>query len=115
MTTAHSFALGPLIVLALLLAVSLIGLILFIRCWRGKRIDDHPLCRRCRYDLIGTPEPRKTCPECGTDLTDSHALVIGSRKRITHFDIWQPRERSYTLAGAGTQKGLALLYFMVYP
>ncbi|MCW5769853.1 MAG: hypothetical protein KIT19_14350 [Phycisphaeraceae bacterium] len=77
-----------------------IGGILLIRAGlKGRRINDHPICRRCRFDLVGlgalshpaTPdtapesgatkekvigsESRSTqshpdrCPECGTDLT----------------------------------------------
>ncbi len=95
-----SFSLGPLIVLAMLLAAALAGTVLFWRCWRGKRIDDHPLCRRCRYDLTGTPKPRISCPECGAALTTDKALIIGNRKRRTGTAV---------IAGLATLASAALL------
>lgn len=27
-----------------------------IWAWRGRKVDDHLLCRRCGFDLIGKPE-----------------------------------------------------------
>ena len=48
---------------------------------RGKRINDHPLCRRCGFDLIGhDPRPPK-CPECGAGLTNVRAVRTGARRR----------------------------------
>lgn len=33
---------------------------------RGKRLDDHPLCGRCGFDLVGSLAGSDTCPECGS-------------------------------------------------
>jgi len=61
------------------LAISgLLGLILLVRGWRGRRIDDHPLCRRCGYDLVASAQAAN-CPECGRDLTQRGAIRIGHR------------------------------------
>lgn len=50
--------------------------------WRGKRVDDHPLCRSCGYDLVGqgllTSESR--CPECGRSVALRSAIRIGHRR-----------------------------------
>ena len=63
------------------LAISaLLGLILLVRGWRGRRIDDHPLCRRCGYDLVASAQATN-CPECGRDLTQPGAIRIGHRRR----------------------------------
>ena len=49
---------------------------------RGRRIDDHPLCRACGYDLFGIPpDTRHRCPECGHDVRPRSAIVIGHRAR----------------------------------
>jgi hypothetical protein len=50
--------------------------------WRGRRVDDHPLCRRCQYDLVGSEPSTETCPECGADLTPPRAVCIGHRRRL---------------------------------
>ena len=31
-----------------------LGLVLVALGWRGKRLNDHPICRSCRFDLDGT-------------------------------------------------------------
>ncbi len=67
--------------LTLFLAALLIGIVLSAIGWRGKRIDDHPLCRRCRYDLVGTVELPARCPECGSVLNNPRAIRIGNRRR----------------------------------
>ena len=48
---------------------------------RGRRIDDHPLCRKCGFDLTGRPEGSDKCAECGTDLTAPRAIRHGHRRR----------------------------------
>lgn len=61
--------------LALVLTVAggvaaLAGASLLIRGLRGRRVDDHPCCRRCGFDLHGLDLALATarCPECGRDL-----------------------------------------------
>jgi hypothetical protein len=48
---------------------------------RGRRIDDHPVCRKCGFDLTGTPESSWRCSECGTNLRGPGAVRIGHRRR----------------------------------
>ena len=48
---------------------------------RGRRVDDHPLCRRCGYDQTGRPAEATTCAECGADLTGGRAVRVGHRVR----------------------------------
>ena len=59
----------PLVTLLFVAGLGLTGLFLLRTGWRGRRLDDHPVCRRCRFDLTGIPrggggEPPR-CPECG--------------------------------------------------
>ena len=59
------------VAIALLLlaaAVAVAGLALAAIGLRGRRVDAHPHCRRCGYDLAGTPDAT-VCTECGRDLT----------------------------------------------
>ncbi len=58
-----------------------LGLALFWRGWRGRRIDDHPQCRRCGFDLFGSPRDSARCPECGASLDAPRAVQFGRRKR----------------------------------
>ena len=60
--------------------LALLGLALFTLGWRGQRIDDHPWCRRCRFDLFGVTEPA-ACPECGSDLRPGASSPRGQRWR----------------------------------
>ncbi len=57
------------------------GLALLWRGLRGRCTDDHPLCRRCRFDLTGLPASGANCPECGADLAATRATVVGHRER----------------------------------
>jgi hypothetical protein len=48
---------------------------------RGRRVDDHPICRRCGFDLFGRPDGSDRCAECGADLAHPRALRDGRRER----------------------------------
>lgn len=63
----------PVIFLLTGLALSIIG-------WRGKKLNDHPHCRKCRFDLFGSPDA-KICPECGHDLKKEKAVRHGIRAK----------------------------------
>jgi hypothetical protein len=54
------------------LALTLLGLI-------GRRVGEHPHCRRCGRNLFGVESA--ACPECGRDVTPPAATVIGHRQR----------------------------------
>jgi hypothetical protein len=56
------------------------GVALLIAGLRGRRVDDHPLCRRCGYDLVGNPSA-EICTECGADLHRHNSVRIGHRRR----------------------------------
>lgn len=47
------------------IGLAALGLALFWRGWRGRRIDNHPWCRKCRLDLKGLRPGAARCPECG--------------------------------------------------
>jgi hypothetical protein len=59
----------------------LLGLTLTALGLRGRRTDDHPLCRRCRFDLTGRANDSTRCPECGGELGRRRAIVDGHRRR----------------------------------
>ena len=48
--------------------------------WRGRVVDDHPHCRRCGFDLFGSPGAA-SCPECGRKLSGRRAIRQGTRVR----------------------------------
>ena len=73
--TAGMFVLMP--------ATALAGVVLLAWSRHGRRVDDHPLCRRCGFDLTGRPEGSQRCPECGADLKRRRAMRIGHRRRRT--------------------------------
>ena len=71
---------GPLF---LLTAVGAAGLWLVVLGRRGKRLDHHPVCRSCRFDLRASVAPDAaatdftTCPECGK----RGRPAVGNRRR----------------------------------
>ena len=56
-----------------------VGAALWLLARRGRRINDHPMCRRCDFDLTGLPETSDRCPECGGDLRRRRATYVGER------------------------------------
>ncbi len=64
-----------------LVGVVAIGVVLLIWGLRGKRINDHPVCRQCRFDLSGQPEGTITCPECGAGLKRDGSIRTGQRRK----------------------------------
>jgi hypothetical protein len=71
----------PLKVLLILLGSVALGVALLVLGLRGKRINTHPVCRQCRFDLSGQPEGTVTCPECGAGLKRPGFVRIGQRRR----------------------------------
>ena len=66
--------------IVLLIVAAVLGLCLTFVGLRGRRVDEHPLCRRCGFDLTGNPDAA-VCNECGADLTRPRATKIGHRAR----------------------------------
>ena len=58
-----------------------VGLFLLIDGWRGQRIGREPRCRKCGYSLIGRVEGHDRCPECGSWLDLSGAVLYGDKRR----------------------------------
>lgn len=59
----------------------LLGLTLLTLALRGRRINDHPICRRCKFDLVGIYPGVKHCPECGVSLVGHTTPRKGRRRR----------------------------------
>ncbi|MCY2953127.1 MAG: hypothetical protein NTU53_14280 [Planctomycetota bacterium] len=65
-----------------LLVVMLIGgVVMLVLGMRGRRIDDHPICRGCGFDLFGLPAGSVVCSECGADVKRKGAVRVGHRQR----------------------------------
>jgi ribosomal protein L37E len=62
------------------LAVTAIGACVAWLGWRGRRVGDHEVCRRCGYDLFGRPPNSPACAECGANLLRPSAIVVGHRR-----------------------------------
>jgi hypothetical protein len=62
-------------------AVVFLGLATLIIALRGRRTDDHPICRRCRFDLVGVYGRELRCPECGRELAGPRTIRTGNRRR----------------------------------
>ena len=74
--------------LFLLLAFSAaLGLILLTLGLRGRQINDHPTCRRCKFDLVGVYPGIERCPECGAGVLDEDEPLVGIRKRAPKLAI----------------------------
>ena len=66
---------------AIIASLAAAGVTLLIVGLRGRCVDDHRLCRRCGFDLFGSPIDTMRCSECGSDLAHPRAIRIGHRER----------------------------------
>src|SRR5687768_12730172 len=57
-----------------------VGAILLVVGLVGRRVGDHPHCRRCGFDLFGSPGAA-VCGECGGDLKGRRAVRVGQRRK----------------------------------
>jgi len=69
--------------MAMLIAIAFaaLGCAMIVIGWRGRRIDDHPLCRACGFDLVGRAPESTRCAECGAHLDLPRAIRVGHRVR----------------------------------
>ena len=82
MFITEAFTLRLLAALAGCVLTSILGVAILRRGRRGRRVDDHPLCRRCGFDLTGLPAASMNCPECGAPVAAPKSRVIGHRRPI---------------------------------
>jgi hypothetical protein len=68
-------------ILLWLVGVIAAGVALLVWGLRGKRLNDHPVCRQCRFDLSGQPDGTVTCPECGAGLKREGSIRRGQRRK----------------------------------
>jgi len=60
---------------------ALVGAALIVIGWRGRRVDKHPICARCGFDLFGGRRwESKECPECGANVAGLD-IRVGNRAR----------------------------------
>jgi hypothetical protein len=66
------------VILSLLLVF--LGLESYLIGRHGRRVDDHPVCRTCGYDLFGRNLNEAICPECGSYLRAGIDIRFGNRR-----------------------------------
>jgi hypothetical protein len=66
---------------SILLLLAALGVVLLIAGAKGRRVDDHPVCRKCSFDLAGVYPGASRCPECGGDVGGPGTIRRGNRKR----------------------------------
>ncbi|MFT3685552.1 MAG: hypothetical protein QM783_11590 [Phycisphaerales bacterium] len=69
-------------IVSILLGVFLAGILLFVLGRRGRRLNSHPQCKWCGFDLQGVYPESVTCPECGAGLKRKGAVRMGVRNRM---------------------------------
>jgi hypothetical protein len=57
-----------------------LGVGLLVLGVRGQRLNDHPICRACSFDLVGIYPAQERCPECGARIADAFAVRFGARR-----------------------------------
>lgn len=63
----------------------LLGTGLLVLGLHGRRVDNHPHCRRCGYDLDGLYPGSALCPECDCSLAMARSVRHGGRVRRRGF------------------------------
>ncbi len=71
----------PVWLIGILAGLLLAGVLAFWFGLRGRRVDDHPICARCGFDLFGLPPDADRCSECGNHVAHAGAVRIGHRAR----------------------------------
>src|SRR5690625_2187226 len=61
--------------------VGIVGLVLLVWGWRGRRVGEHIHCRGCEFDLFGSGPTAAACPECGAGPAGPRATAGGVRRR----------------------------------
>ncbi|MFN0131293.1 MAG: hypothetical protein ACKVW3_01980 [Phycisphaerales bacterium] len=72
----------PTAIFFILVGSLVLGVVLIVAGRRGIRLNRHPVCRSCHFDLDGLYPATITCPECGAGLKRERAVRVGVRKRL---------------------------------
>jgi hypothetical protein len=91
-----------------LCALSVAGVLLIVLGLRGRRVNGHPICRGCGFDLVGVLPSGTTCPECGAGVKFSRWVRIGARKKRVTWVL----AGALLGAGAGVPLGAGTLAVM---
>lgn len=94
-------ATAPAAVIIFLALFGLLGVLLLALGLRGRRIDDHPICRGCAFDLVGVYPGAARCPECGNQLGSQRSVRSGARRRRRGMLIAAAPLLAVGLAGGG--------------
>ncbi|WP_432798045.1 hypothetical protein [Poriferisphaera sp. WC338] len=83
---------SQMLVQVVLLAIAAVLLLSgFVLVWlgrRGARIDRHPVCGGCGYDLLMMGMDRERCPECGRCLRGWRGIKFGNRRQKGWMVYW---------------------------
>ncbi len=60
-----------------LLGLFALGAIVVFMSRNWRKVDDHPYCRACGFDLTGRIPAPDACPQCGAALTGQRAIRLG--------------------------------------
>ena len=105
-------------VLIVAATLALVGAVMLALGLRGRRVGDHPMCRRCGFDLFGRPADSHGCPECGADVTRDRSIVLGVRQR-RRWAVWSgsvmllPAISTLAILGWGALYGVFPLYVLL--
>ncbi|QQE13177.1 hypothetical protein JD969_06865 [Planctomycetota bacterium] len=77
------------VILIVFMCLLVLGLLMVVKGLWGRRVDDHPICSACRYDLSGmkvdlrnvSKREGEACAECGADLGRKLGVIVGHRKK----------------------------------
>lgn len=92
----------PGIVVILLLSAMVVGLALLVGGIRGRKLNNHPVCAWCKFDLEGVYPESITCPECGAGLKRERAVRTGVRRRMPGLILLGALLAAVPLAPIGT-------------
>jgi hypothetical protein len=77
----QGFPLADIWTIWLSIAVLIAAVVALYYGYRGRKLDNHPICAECKFDLFGLPHTSTVCPECGQSLQTRVAILIGNRER----------------------------------
>lgn len=72
---------GP-IIFWTVVSAALLGPLLIILGRRGVRLNSHPCCQDCGFDVSASFPRSHTCPECGAGLNRARGIRLGQRKPL---------------------------------
>ena len=99
----------PIIVWSLPVVLLILGAALAWTGLRGRQLDNHPICRRCGFDLYGSFQS-EVCPECGAALCRENVRLGNFESRPLRISIglflMAPAVTVLAALGVAAQRGV---------